>query len=220
MRSIVLALATIMVFIHCKQKQGAKSGTQKLTELAGAKDSSDQLKEGDIVFQTSLSSQSKAIQLATHSRYSHCGILYKNGNDFYVLEAIEPVTNTPLQEWINSGANHHFVVKRLQQDSLLTATAIAQMKSLGQQWLGKHYDLAFEWSDQKMYCSELVWKMYAEVLQLELSKKQALREFDFSHPIVQQKMKERYGSKIPFDEPVISPAALFESDFLRTVSTN
>lgn len=30
---------------------------------------------GDIIFQTSLSSQSQAIQLATHSDYSHTGMI-------------------------------------------------------------------------------------------------------------------------------------------------
>lgn len=33
--------------------------------------------EGDIIFQTSMSSQSQAIQLATHSPYSHMGVLFK-----------------------------------------------------------------------------------------------------------------------------------------------
>ena len=33
------------------------------------------IKNGDIIFQTSKSSQSKAIQLATNSKYSHMGII-------------------------------------------------------------------------------------------------------------------------------------------------
>ncbi len=37
---------------------------------------SDQFQNGDIIFQESKSSQSKAIQLATNSRYSHMGIIY------------------------------------------------------------------------------------------------------------------------------------------------
>ncbi|MES2797692.1 MAG: hypothetical protein V4683_17115 [Bacteroidota bacterium] len=42
----------------------------------------DEIKNGDLIFQTSLSGQSKAIQLATNSKYSHCGLIYKDGNDF------------------------------------------------------------------------------------------------------------------------------------------
>lgn len=39
---------------------------------------------GDIIFQTSNSGQSKAIQIATGSKYSHMGIIYKQGNDYFV----------------------------------------------------------------------------------------------------------------------------------------
>ena len=41
----------------------------------------NEIKNGDLIFQTSLSGQSKAIQLATDSKYSHCGLIYKDGND-------------------------------------------------------------------------------------------------------------------------------------------
>ena len=34
------------------------------------------LKNGDIIFQNSLSSQSRAVEMATHSKYTHCGIIY------------------------------------------------------------------------------------------------------------------------------------------------
>jgi hypothetical protein len=56
----------------------------------------DQIKNGDIIFQTSLSQQSKAIQLATNSKYSHCGIIYKDNGQFYVYEAVQPVKITCL----------------------------------------------------------------------------------------------------------------------------
>jgi hypothetical protein len=56
----------------------------------------DEIQSGDIIFQTSLSEQSKAIQLATKSEYSHCGIIFKEGNDYYVFEAIQPVKRTPI----------------------------------------------------------------------------------------------------------------------------
>src|SRR5882757_2605456 len=58
----------------------------------------ERLSDGDIIFQTSTSRQSKAIQLATHSKYSHMGILFHNPNMFYqdpngwsVFEAVGPV---------------------------------------------------------------------------------------------------------------------------------
>ncbi|HLQ25603.1 MAG TPA: hypothetical protein VK138_06915, partial [Acidiferrobacterales bacterium] len=36
----------------------------------------EQLRDGDIIFHTSQSAQSIAIQKATHSRYSHMGIIF------------------------------------------------------------------------------------------------------------------------------------------------
>lgn len=43
------------------------------------------LREGDLIFHTSLSAQSQAIQLATHSPYSHCGLLYKAHGEWQVF---------------------------------------------------------------------------------------------------------------------------------------
>ena len=51
----------------------------------------NEIREGDLIFQTSTSAQSKAIQAATRSKYSHCGIIYKEGNNYYVYEAVQPV---------------------------------------------------------------------------------------------------------------------------------
>lgn len=69
------------------------------------------IQNGDIIFQTSTSGQSKAIQIATGSKYSHMGIIYKLGNDFFVYEAVQPVKLTPLNDWINRGENGHYVVR-------------------------------------------------------------------------------------------------------------
>ncbi|CAA6805988.1 MAG: Unknown protein [uncultured Aureispira sp.] len=173
---------------------------------------------GDIIFQTSNSSQSKAIQLATHSPYSHVGIIYEQKGAFWVYEAIEPVKLTPLKTWIKRGKKGHYVVKRLKNASkVLSSTALKKMKTAGEQYKGKHYDLYFEWSDDKIYCSELVWKIYKEALDIELGTLQQLESFDLSNPIVKNKLQERYKGKIPLDEKVISPADIFESSQLIEV---
>jgi hypothetical protein len=85
----------------------------------------DEIKNGDLIFQTSLSRQSKAIQLATKSKFSHCGIIYKEGNDYYVFEAIQPVKRTPLEKWIARGQDGKYVIKRLKNaDQVLTPMVI------------------------------------------------------------------------------------------------
>ncbi|MRG46538.1 YiiX family permuted papain-like enzyme [Chitinophaga sp. SYP-B3965] len=174
------------------------------------------LAEGDIIFQSNISPQCKAIELATHSKYSHCGMLFKRGNEWYVWEAVQPVTQTRLQEWVLRG-DKHFVVKRLIQDSLITPGVIIRMQEAGNKYMGKNYDSYFEWSDDRIYCSELVWKIYKETLDMEVGKLNPLRTYDLSHPLVKATLKERYGNKIPLEEKMVSPGDIFESPLLKTV---
>lgn len=73
----------------------------------------DSLRNGDLVFQTSRSGQSKAIQSATHSRYTHCGIVFFRGGRPYVFEASTEVKRSPLKRFIRKGEGGQCVVKRL-----------------------------------------------------------------------------------------------------------
>ena len=177
-----------------------------------------QLREGDLIFHTSLSAQSRAIQLATHSTWSHCGIVYQQYGQWKVFEAVQPVKLTPLADWVARGQGGHFVTKRLRDAATtLTPAALAKLKAAGQPMLGHNYDLYFGWSDERIYCSELIWKVYARGLGRRLGRLQQLRDFDLSHPAVQAKLRERYGARLPLNETVISPVSLFESPELVTV---
>jgi len=176
------------------------------------------LKEGDVLFQTSRSTQSQAIQIATHSRWSHMGMLVREKRGWLVFEAVQPVRLTPLNEWVRRGQGGHVVVKRLKDAAKhLDEKTLSRMRQIGRRLLGKPYDLTFEWDDRRVYCSELVWKIYKEGAGIELGHLQRLKDFDLSHPAVQKKMRERYGNKLPLEEPVISPQAMFESPLLSTV---
>ncbi len=181
----------------------------------------DEIKNGDLIFQTSLSGQSKAIQLATKSKYSHCGLIFKDGNEFYVFEAVQPVKRTPLDKWIARGKDGKYVIKRLKNaDQVLNSATLTKMKQVGDQFNGKNYDLTFEWSDDKIYCSELIWKIYQRATGIEIGKLEKLSDFDLTNEAVKQKMKERYGDKIPTNEIVISPVAIFDSELLTTIKSN
>jgi len=181
----------------------------------------DLLRDGDIIFQSSQSDQCKAVQLATKSIYSHCGIIFKEGNEYFVWEAVQPVRRTPLKTWIKHGEKDHFVVKRLQNyDEIINDNIILKMKSVGKSFMGKDYDLTFDWTDDRIYCSELVWKIYDRALGIEVGKLQQLKEFDLTHPLVKEKLKERYGKNIPLDGLVVSPAAIFDNTELVTIMSN
>ena len=176
------------------------------------------LHDGDIVFQTSQSAQSLAVQKATGSRYSHMGIVILREGKPFVFEAAHAVQYTPLNSWIARGLGGHFVAKRLRDAAeILTPAGIARLHDAARKFEGRPYDLTFEWSDDRIYCSELVWKIYQRGLGIRIGELQKIWEFNLTDPVVKKKMLERYGGHIPLDEPVISPVSMFESPRLITV---
>ncbi|AMR25730.1 peptidoglycan peptidase [Hymenobacter psoromatis] len=207
---LVVGAASLLAYPRLSAKlhhwQAARQATAVVATLAAT------LHEGDLIFHTSQSAQSRAIQLATHSPYSHCGLLYKTNGEWQVFEAVQPVKLTPLSSWVARGQGGHFVVKRLRDAAMaLTPAALARLRAAGQPLLGRDYDLAFNWSDEQIYCSELIWKVYDRGLHRQLGRLQQLRDFDLTNPAVRAKLRERYGNRLPLDEPVISPASVFNS---------
>lgn len=217
--SIAIVLALLIyggywMFDIFQFAKGVKEDTPKFIEYLNR----TEIQNGDIIFQTSKSSQSKTIQLATNSKYSHMGIIYRIDGELFVYEAVQTVKLTNLNDWINRGENGHYVIKRLvSSDKILTQATLTKMKQVGEKFKGKNYDLYFEWSDDKIYCSELVWKIYKEGADIEIGELEKLSNFDLQNKIVQQKMRERYGENIPMDEKIISPAEMFNSDKLKIV---
>ncbi|MBM9502835.1 YiiX family permuted papain-like enzyme [Leptospira sp. 201903071] len=178
----------------------------------------DKLKEGDLIFQETFSEQGKAIKIATKSRYTHVGIVFKYKEKLKVLEAVEPVKITEIDHFISRGKNKHFVIKRLSKsEAILGEDKIKLMKSIGNQYIGKHYDIYFNWSDEKIYCTELAWKIFKKALNIELTEDKRLRDFDLSNSTVKYLMKKRYGKNIPLDDFVVSPADMFSSKKLETI---
>ncbi len=62
-----------------------------------------------------------------------------------------------------------------------------------------------------------MWKLY-QAAGIELAPLAKLGSFDLSDPAVRQILKQRYGDKVPLDEPVIAPSAIFDSPLLITVA--
>ena len=176
------------------------------------------LKDGDIIFHESKSKQSLALKLATHSRYTHTGIIFKVNKKWYVLEAVQPVKYTRLNNFIGRSAGNHFVIKRLKNRRLhLTPENIKKMKTVGRSFLGRNYDSCFEWTDKRIYCTELIWKIYNRALNIQVGSLEQLRDFDLTHPVVKKLLYKRYGKRWPLDQKVISPAAMFRAKNLVTI---
>jgi hypothetical protein len=193
-----------------------------LVTTAGCQASEEYLpKDGDIVFHESRSSQSRAIQLVTGSRYSHMGIITLVDGRPFVFEAIGQVTSTPLDQWAARGRNGHLVVKRLHNaDEVLDVQALRRMFEIVTSMEGSPYDLHFEWTDDRIYCSELVWKIYHRALGVDLTTLETFSDFNLGDPEVLTIVEQRWPGGPPPDETVVSPRAIFESSLLFTVFEN
>ncbi len=207
---LFLVLFLFPVVLSCSNSNGSKEVAQL----------SESLKNGDIIFQSSQSRQCEAVKLATHSEYSHVGILFEEDGQWMVYEAVQPVKKTPLAERIARGENGHYVLKRLKDDTPLVPATVEKMLNVAKEDLGKNYDIYFNWSDDEIYCSELVWKVYDEGAGIHLGELRQLKDFDLSSPQVQTIMGERYGADVPYEESVIAPSDIFDCDRLMLVKSN
>lgn len=189
-----------------------------LSGLSSALYAQSTFQTGDIIFHISKSQQSLSIQKATHSPYSHMGMIVNKNNQTWVLEAIQPVQYTTLNQWIARGENAHYVVKRLKQP--LNVPQKTKLVQNAEKYLGKPYDIYFEWDDRAIYCSEIVWKAYDDALGIQLAPLQHLKQFDLKQASVQKLMQQRYGQQVPLNETVIAPKAIYESKYLQQVFSN
>ncbi len=209
---IVIVLIAFFVLAKVNSSQVEKTFSQFNKKIEQS------VQDGDIIFQTSQSKQCEAVRIATNSKFSHCGIIYEINGKKYVFEAVQPVKITPFNEWIRHGENSKFLIKRLKNSSkILTPEVISKMKKYGKQFNNKNYDLYFEWTDDKIYCSELVWKIYKNGAGIELCSLEKLKSFNLANEKVKQILKERYGNKIPLEESVVAPSQLANSTMLETI---
>jgi len=172
------------------------------------------IKNGDLIFQHGGTEQCEAIAAATGSNYTHVGIIFYDHGKPFVYEAIQPVSRTPLRQWIERGKDAHYAVKRLKDRS---AVDFAKLHQKVKGYLGKKYDLRFEWNDNSIYCSELVWKAYAEAASLELCPLKKFKDYKLDDEQVKKVIAERYGNNIPLEMTAVAPADLYRAKTLVDV---
>jgi hypothetical protein len=146
------------------------------------------------------------------------GIIIHRSGFPQVFEAAEKVRYTPLSVWIRRGVGRRYVVKRLRRaDDLLDGEMLSKLRRVAEELRGRPCDPWFDWSDTRIYCSELVWKIYKRALDLEIGHLQRMGELNLVDPVVRKELEKRYGRRIPLGEKVITPAAMFSSRELVTV---
>jgi hypothetical protein len=168
-----------------------------------------EVREGDVIFQTSKSQQSPLIQIVTRSKITHCGIIVMRGGKPYVLETLKTLVLTPLDKFIARGEDGKYWIKRSSRENIKIKYA---------KYLGKPYDLAFKFDNGRFYCSELVYDIYQKQLGIELAEPRQVKDylilFTDRLPKLKRAMKRRGISK---EQYAIAPVDIFNSDYLESV---
>ena len=172
-------------------------------------------KEGDLIFQSlPFGEVTTVIEGATDSPYSHVGLVVKKNGFWYVREAIGKVKDTHLLWWILRGRGDSFSVYRLKKEHQKN---IPNWVKESQKFLGYPYDFHYELDDEKIYCSELIYKAYKRTTGGELGKLTTLSQLNWKpHKAFILSIE----NTIPLDRKMITPKDLAEADELELVYSN
>lgn len=169
----------------------------------------EDVREGDVIFQTSLSQQSPLIKMGTRSTITHCGVVVMKDGKPYVLETQKTLVLTPLKKFIARGKDGKYWHKRPKLDNI---------KIKYSSYLGKSYDLAFKFDNGKFYCSELIYDVYLNQLGVELCKPKKIDDYLIlgTHriPKIKRAMEKR---GITMEQYAVAPVDVFNSKELKFV---
>ena len=167
------------------------------------------VREGDVIFQTSQSSQSPLIQIGTRSQITHCGIIVMRDGKPYVLETLKTLVLTPLDKFIARGKEGKYWLKRSDKENI---------KIEYTHYLGKPYDLAFSFDNDIYYCSELVYDIYKNQLGIELCKPKQVGDYLILGTDKLDKIENTMQRRgITKEQYAVAPVDVFESEYLHSV---
>ena len=170
-------------------------------------------KAGDLVFQSLPSNPLViAIEGATRSSYSHCGIVVRTDDGWEVLEAIGPVRRTRLFKWVHRGREGRFSVYRIKD---LPSEQIKKFISSAESHIGKPYDPRYRMDDESIYCSELIWKAYLSATGKELGAPITLGELNWEP--FQECIRHYEQGDPPLKRRIITPVAITRHASLEQV---
>lgn len=136
-------------------------------------------------------------------------IFKSNGSDGEVVEAWTPVAKrTPLSEFLARDSGK-YIQLRLKPE-YRSKQVIDEVVKVADSYVGREYDYHFEESEDKIYCSELIYKAYDKGAGIPAGKIQKISDFD--KKVAEAYWREHFNGKIPWERNVISPAGLLMTD--------
>jgi uncharacterized protein YycO len=173
--------------------------------------------EGDILFQSLPNPAGldmvDAIEGATGSAYSHCGMVIVDDGRWQVIEAIGPVKITPLDDFIARGRGKRVWAYRLDETSRKKVpTALTAMK----RDLGKPYDPRYRFDAEAIYCSELIWRGWKAATGKELGTAVTLGSLNWQPYQAVIEAIEGPGN-LPLNRKIITPRDLAKAEELTRV---
>ena len=145
----------------------------------------------------------QTIEGASRSPYSHCGIVVKNHDEWFVFEAIGPVKSTPLSDWISQGREYHFDAFRLHDQH---RKFIPSFIEAALTYEGRPYDIRYRLDDENIYCSEIIYKAFLTASGLELGSKIKLAEMNWQP--YEYTIRQLEGGQLPLERQMITPVSI------------
>ncbi len=172
-------------------------------------------REGDLVFQALPLEVDlvRAIEGITRSHYSHVGVLHRRKGEWTVIEATGAgVVYTPFEKWKSIGRDERWAAYRVKAKH---REHVGEFLTQLHPHAGKPYDFSYELSEDKLYCSELVYHAWAKATGQKMGTLTELGNLNwrpFSATI------EKYnGGPMPPDRQLISPVELSKAPQLERV---
>jgi hypothetical protein len=170
-------------------------------------------RHGDVVFQSLGNSPLiDMIEGSTHSGYSHCGMVVQKDGKWLVIEAVGPVREIPLREWIHNGRKDGYAAYRLKPSYSARANDFVKA---AYDFIGKPYDIHYQLDDEKIYCSELVYKAFHKATGEDLGKLMKLKDLNWKP--YEGVIKQIEGGNVPLDREIITPVAVSRAAQLECV---
>ena len=189
--------------------------------IANAEASTGEYQVGDMIMQSDEFKSAAGIKILSGSKYNHVGIIVEKNGTLYVAEALGRVVYTDIDEYINRGQEHVHI--RLNDE--LTDSDKTKISKAVKKYVGKRYDAALSWSDDRMYCSELVQKVYKDALEINVATERKIKQHGMVVfvPLLKSGVIEVPAvfsdvvENIDTDEIVVTPADILRSENTRRV---